>query len=110
MGLSCRPHSKRFATVWSPSFEVDGIAGNQPPGIEIICTSFATEIPNLDNEKNESATSHMTLYAWPSGARVFATGTMQWSWGLDDYNVPQLRSSRLNSAATQIAKNVLSRL
>jgi hypothetical protein len=91
-------------------FEVDGIAGNQPPGTVILCTSFATEIPNSRNQKNENATSHMTLYAWPSGAQVFATGTMQWSWGLDDYNVPQLRSSRLNPAAIQITKNVLSRL
>ncbi|MDR4464872.1 MAG: hypothetical protein MRJ66_11465 [Nitrospira sp.] len=55
-------------------------------------------------------TSQMALYAGPSVARVFATGTMQWSWGLDEYNVPQLRSSRLNPAAIQITKNVLSRL
>jgi hypothetical protein len=90
--------------------QVDGIAGNQPPGTEILCTSFATEIPNSRIQKNESAISHMTRYTWPSGAQVFATGTMQWSWGLDDYNVPQLRSSRLNPAAIQITKNVLSRL
>ena len=91
-------------------FEVDGIAGNQPPGTVALCTSVATELPNSRNPTIESATSNMTLYTWPSGAQVFATGTMQWSWGLDDYNVPQLRTSRLNPAASQITKNVLSRL
>jgi hypothetical protein len=91
-------------------FEVDGIAGNQPPGTEILCTSFATELPNSRNRTIESATANMTLYTLPNGAQVFATGTMQWSWGLDDYNAPQLRSSRLNASAKQITKNVLSRL
>jgi hypothetical protein len=91
-------------------FEVDGVTGHQPPGTEILCTSVAVELPNARNPTIESAISHMVLYRWPSGAQVFATGTMQWSWGLDEYNVPQLRSSRLNPAAIQITKNVLSRL
>ncbi len=30
--------------------------------------------------------AHMTIYEAMSGALVFATGTMQWNWGLDDYN------------------------
>ncbi len=30
----------------------------------------------------------MTYYELANGTRVFATGTMQWSWGLDDYNAP----------------------
>ena len=52
----------------------------------------------------------MTLYTWPSGSIVFATGSMQWSWGLDDYNAPAIRSSRLNEAAQHITRNVLSLL
>ena len=91
-------------------YEVDGIAGNQPPTTKLLCTSLATELPHANNHNIESIISYMTLYTWPSGAQVFATGTIQWSWGLDDYNVPQLRSSRLNPAAIQITKNVLSRL
>ena len=31
-----------------------------------------------------SPTHSMTLYKAPSGARVFSSGTVQWSWGLDD--------------------------
>lgn len=42
-----------------------------------------------------------------SGAGVFSTGTIQWSWGLDDYNAPALRTSRLSPAAATITRNVL---
>ncbi len=52
----------------------------------------------------------MTLYQAPSGAYVFATGTIQWSWGLDDYNVPALRTARSSEAAQQITRNALSLL
>ena len=53
--------------------------------------------------------SDMTVYGAPSGATVFATGSMQWSWGLDDYGVPDLRPSYLSQGAQQITKNVLAR-
>ncbi|NHF61085.1 hypothetical protein FK220_017165 [Flavobacteriaceae bacterium TP-CH-4] len=52
-------------------------------------------------------TSNMTLYQAKSGAQVFATGSMQWAWGLDDFNSPELRSSVLNQEAILITKNVL---
>jgi hypothetical protein len=57
--------------------------------------------------------SDMTIYTMPNGAIVFATGSMQWSWGLDNYNAttdfnsPVLRPSRLSTAAQQITLNVL---
>jgi hypothetical protein len=51
----------------------------------------------------------MSLYTAPSGALVFATGSIQWAWGLDDYNAPALRSSRLSAAAQQTTRNVLQR-
>jgi hypothetical protein len=52
----------------------------------------------------------MATYTHPSGATVFATGSNQWSWGLDDYNAPELRTPRQNPAAQQITRNVLARL
>ena len=52
--------------------------------------------------------SDMTVYT-VGNATVFATGSMQWTWGLDDYNAPQRRSSRLNPAAQQVTRNVLAR-
>ena len=92
-------------------YEVDGPLGHQPVSTEILCTSPVTEFSiHSHNPTIESAISHMAIYTWPSGAQVFSTGTMQWSWGLDDYNVPELRTSRLNMSAIQLTKNVLSRL
>ena len=52
----------------------------------------------------------MSLYTSTSGSMVFATGSMQWAWGLDDYNAPAIRTSRLSDAAQQITKNVLALL
>jgi hypothetical protein len=49
----------------------------------------------------------MTLYEAPSGALVFATGTIQWSWGLDDYNVPSLRTARSSKTVQRITHNIL---
>ena len=49
----------------------------------------------------------MTLYQTPSGSHVFASGTIQWSWGLDDYNVPALRTARTSEAAQQITRHIL---
>lgn len=54
--------------------------------------------------------SHVTIYDAPSGAIVFSTGSMQWNWGLDDYNAPTLRPKRLSAAAQQITRNVLNRM
>ena len=33
-----------------------------------------------------TATHNLTMYRAPSGARVFGAGTVQWAWGLDDWN------------------------
>lgn len=52
--------------------------------------------------------SHMTTYTAPSGAVVFATGSMQWSWGLDDFGVPY-RASHVDPAAQQTTRNILNR-
>jgi hypothetical protein len=37
--------------------------------------------------ENTTQTHSLTMYKAASGARVFNTGTVQWSWGLDDQNV-----------------------
>ena len=54
--------------------------------------------------------SDMTIYAAGSGALVFATGSMQWNWGLDGYNAPQFHPLRVNAAAQQVTRNVLRRM
>ena len=68
---------------------------------------FFKNLKSLNQRIVKKGDSHMTLYETKKGANVFATGSMQWSWGLDDYNVPELRSSRTSEAAETITHNVL---
>jgi hypothetical protein len=51
----------------------------------------------------------MASYSLADGTTVFAAGTIQWSWGLDDFNAPDLRQSALSPQAQQITRNVLAR-
>lgn len=83
-------------------YEVDQRTGYEPSNTTTLATSQAVNL-----RTGEQFTSHMTIYSAPSGARVFSTGSIQWSWGLDDFNVPNLRGSRLSAAAQQITHNVL---
>jgi hypothetical protein len=84
-------------------YEVDCVYDSPPGNIEILAESPWTKL----NDENEQGTAHMVLYMTHKKALVFATGTIQWSWGLDDFNVPALRTSRLNSDAQQITRNIL---
>jgi hypothetical protein len=82
-------------------YEVDQMFGNAPPGtVRIAHSVFGT---------GERDFSDATVYTASSGATVFAIGSMQWSWGLDDYGVPTMRPSALNPAAQQVTRNVLAR-
>jgi hypothetical protein len=57
----------------------------------------------------EPRVANMTMRTMANGAMIFSTGTIQWSWGLDDFNAPELRAPALNPAAQQITRNVLAR-
>ena len=83
-------------------YEADRTFGNAPPGITILAESpYQFEgRPHL---------AHMTSYQHHNGVTVFAAGTIQWSWGLDDFNVPDLRRSSLNPHVQQITRNILAR-
>jgi hypothetical protein len=56
---------------------------------------------------SKNIVSNMTLYKADSGAMVFSTGSMQWSWGLDDFNVGTLRKSYRSEQAEKITANIL---
>ena len=49
-------------------------------GLEVF-TDYGSQVT-----RGATATHNMTMYRAPSGARVFNSGTVQWSWGLDDWN------------------------
>lgn len=79
-------------------YEVDGLSASSPAGTSVVARMADSRTPGA-----------VTLYRAASGALVFATGSMQWSWGLDDYQAPELRKSVLNPAVRQITRNVLAR-
>ena len=79
-------------------YEVDGISAFSPPGTQIVARSSVSGIDGV-----------ATLYRAASGAIVFSSGSMQWSWGLDDYNAPQLRTSVVGHAVQQMTRNILDR-
>jgi hypothetical protein len=84
-------------------YEVDRVFGAGPPGVEVLTSS-----PYVRQDNGGTGYSNMTIYAAPGGALVFATGSIQWSWGLDPFNDGR-RSSRYSPAAEQITRNVLNR-
>lgn len=56
--------------------------GSSPPGETVLSSSPVVGCC----EGSGNSTSNSTLYTAPSGAQVFASGTIQWSWGLDNYS------------------------
>lgn len=84
-------------------YEVDRIFGNAPADTVLVSHSPYTY-------KGHTRYADMTVYKALSGATVFATGSMEWSWGLDDYNAPNLCPSLINPDAQQITCNVIKRM
>jgi hypothetical protein len=64
-------------------YEYDKVYSNgfSPPGLTILSNS---PVVGIDHGGGNSH-SNSSIYTTPSGARVLAAGTIQWSWGLDDY-------------------------
>jgi hypothetical protein len=86
-------------------YETDFITPDAPTGTKVVCRSLYPSPTTGD-----TAITDMTVYTAPSGATVFAAGSMQFCWGLDDYNAPSLRTVRTSTAAQQMARNVLAHL
>jgi hypothetical protein len=97
-------------------YEVDRVdPASSPAGIQVLASSpyvvcmstacTASEAPTTP-PKSETRYAHMTYYTSPSGAGVFATGSMQWNWGVDNFGP---RGDRVNPAVQQMTRNVLNR-
>ncbi|MBW4613022.1 MAG: hypothetical protein KME21_07005 [Desmonostoc vinosum HA7617-LM4] len=98
-----KAHLKEMRLVGLLGYEVDRMFGNAPANtIRIAHSPF--------RYNGGTRYSDMTVYTTKSGATVFATGSMQWSWGLDDYNTTQLRPSVLSADAQAITRNVLAQM
>lgn len=84
-------------------YEVDAMQGFGPSNVVRLAHS-----PFVSDE-GEHGFSDMTIYTHGKETLVFATGTIQWSWGLDDFG-PSVRGDRTSAAAQQITRNVLDRM
>ena len=89
---------------------VDAIYGGGPATLERLAHSPFVEQGTPDGDARKTRFSDMTIYTADSGALVFATGSMQWSWGLDGYNAPGWHTLRVSEAAQQMTRTVLARM
>jgi N,N-dimethylformamidase beta subunit-like, C-terminal/Domain of unknown function (DUF4082)/Fibronectin type III domain/Bacterial Ig domain len=71
-------------------WDVDADNGSRPAGEFDMSGTTLSGTSNFEDYGTTvatgSATHHLTLYRAPSGAWVFGAGTVQWSWGLDEFN------------------------
>ncbi|HLJ17662.1 MAG TPA: Ig domain-containing protein, partial [Bryobacteraceae bacterium] len=93
-------------------YEVDGFVPSiSPSNTAVLASSPVGPLHDFDNPPGFSCGTSVcdANTTWYAGAHsfVFASGSMFWSWGLDDYNAPALRPAYSNTAAQQITKNVL---
>jgi hypothetical protein len=84
------------------SFRGDSLYGTLSPAGLAVLSHSPVRFKDGTSEPSEAAT-----YGAPSGAVVFATGTVQWSWGLDDWGAPSLRPKRRHPDAERITLNVI---
>ena len=82
--------------------EIDRVFGALPANETILAHSSV-----VDAVTHLSSFSDVTISNFPSGATVFAAGTFQWSWGLDDDNFFSLHPVVTNPAAQQTTRNIL---
>jgi len=82
-------------------YEADAEEGNQPANTILLAHS-----PYSVNG-GPTVYGDMTLYQATSGANVFSTGTVQWSYGLSKISPWSPSPSRVNPIAQQVTNNVL---
>ncbi|HJV53316.1 MAG TPA: N,N-dimethylformamidase beta subunit family domain-containing protein [Noviherbaspirillum sp.] len=81
-------------------YEVDSVAPSSPAGIVIFGSS------PYSGCSAGNCRAHATYYTSPGGAGVFATGSMNWHWGLDAYNDGE-HGNRETAEVKTITNNVL---
>jgi hypothetical protein len=72
-------------------WDVDADNGYRPPGEFDLSSTTVSGLELFTDygsttQFGGTATHSLTMYRAASGARVFGAGTVQWAWGLDDFN------------------------
>lgn len=81
-------------------YEVNAIAPTISPA----------NVESLAHTTGDGFESDVSYYVAPSSAQVFATGSMAWAWGLDDYVANGLRQSYSSPIAQKVTANVFDAL
>jgi hypothetical protein len=82
-------------------YELDRVDASSPSNIQIIASSpYNVTVNSVVTTRY----ANMTYYQAPSGATVFATGSMYWNYGLDAYLA---KLTLVNADVQQITRNVL---
>ncbi len=93
----------------------DGTEADPPPHTAFPAPAGLLKLAqsSVTNDSDTPSHSNTTLYTAPSGAMVFAAGTISWSWGLDDETldfVDSWNNHQYSSPALQrLTLNVLNR-
>ena len=95
-------------TGWSNGTSVPGIVGYEydhyfggasaPVGVTVLSNT-----PVINTENNQPDTANSTIYRAASGAWVYAAGTIQWSWGLDNFG----GTTFVNPGIQKVTSNIL---
>jgi hypothetical protein len=85
-------------------YEVDVSFGNAPANTEIV-----EHTPYVFSGDGTTQYSDMTDYQAPSGAWVFAAGTVRWPWGLSNVSPWGPSTSRVSPPLQRMTNNVLNR-
>ena len=96
-GTGLQPGSKLVGLL---GYEVDGMFPSSPQGTILLAHS-----PFTDSSGSVSY-SDMTVYTTAKGTTVFASGTIHWNWGLDNYASPT-EARTANPAVQQGTQNIL---
>lgn len=86
-------------------YEADRLFSTYPPPVALAGTHTLLSHSPFTNSSNRSDYANSSIYQAPSGAWVFGSGTMGWSWGLDGYGGHGAVDSRIQL----MTANILSR-
>ncbi len=93
----------------NPGDSMPGLVGYEPSQMYDDAPAGTVLLAHSPFLYTRDGTTHyhdMTVYQAPSGATVFAAGTMQWNWGLDSFTPSP---ARISPAAQAITLNILNR-
>ncbi|WP_265980006.1 N,N-dimethylformamidase beta subunit family domain-containing protein, partial [Arthrobacter sp. MI7-26] len=88
-------------------WDIDADNGFRPAGLFKLSATTNTSAEvftdyGSQTARGKTATHNLTMYKAPSGALVFGAGTVQWSWGLDDFTTGKATDRNMQQATVNL--------